>query len=113
MMDFLRRFMAGRYGNDQLNAALLVLGLVLIVVEMVTRWSWMGIFILALLAMHACALRTARRTATLNVRIADNGCACRAAGEKSISPARIAIRSLCARAESADLRRFSLISFRI
>ena len=48
-MDFLRRFMAGRYGNDQLNAALLVLGLVLIVIEMVTGWGWMGMFILALL----------------------------------------------------------------
>ena len=50
-MDFLRRFMAGRYGNDQLNAALLVLGLVLIVIEMVTGWGWMGMFILALLIL--------------------------------------------------------------
>ena len=50
-MDFLRRFMAGRYGNDQLNAALLILGLVLIVIEMLTGWGWMGMFILALLIL--------------------------------------------------------------
>ena len=43
-MDFLRRFMAGRYGNDQLNAALLVLGLVLIVIEMVTWAGWGCLF---------------------------------------------------------------------
>ncbi len=68
MMDFLRRFMAGRYGNDQLNAALLVLGLVLIVVEMVTRWSWMGIFILALLCL--CYFRMLSRN--IPARYAEN-----------------------------------------
>lgn len=50
-MDFIRRFMAGRYGNDRLNNALLLLGLVLLLIEWLTGWSWMGIFILALLCL--------------------------------------------------------------
>ena len=31
-MDFFRRFMAGRYGSDPLNNALLILGIALIIV---------------------------------------------------------------------------------
>ena len=55
--------MAGRYGNDQLNAALLVLGLALIVIEMLTGWSWMSMFILALLicATSVCSPAISRR----------------------------------------------------
>ena len=34
-MDFFRRFMAGRYGSDQLNNALLLLGIALIIVSIV------------------------------------------------------------------------------
>ncbi len=50
-MSFFRRFMAGRYGNDPLNNALLVLGLFLLAVEWLTRWRWMSMFILALLIL--------------------------------------------------------------
>ena len=67
-MDFLRRFMAGRYGNDQLNAALLILGLVLIVIEMLTGWGWMGMFILALLIL--CYFRMFSRN--IQARYAEN-----------------------------------------
>lgn len=67
-MDFLRRFMAGRYGNDQLNAALLVLGLALIVIEMLTGWSWMSMFILALLIL--CYFRMFSRN--IQARYAEN-----------------------------------------
>ena len=47
-MNFLRRFMAGRYGSDQLNNALLLLAIVLMVIEWVMKWNWMSMFILAL-----------------------------------------------------------------
>lgn len=67
-MDFLRRFMAGRYGSDQLNNALLLLGIILIVVEWITRWQWMGIFILALLIL--CYFRMFSRN--IQARYAEN-----------------------------------------
>lgn len=38
-MDFLRRFMYGRYGNDTLNRFLLVLTICLLVLYRMTRWS--------------------------------------------------------------------------
>ena len=50
-MDFFRRFMAGRYGSDQLNNALLLLGIALIIVARILGWSWMNMFILALLIL--------------------------------------------------------------
>ena len=40
--------MAGRYGSDQLNNALLLLAIVLMVIEWVMKWNWMSMFILAL-----------------------------------------------------------------
>lgn len=67
-MDFLRRFMAGRYGSDQLNNALLLLSLLLIVVEWITRWNWMGIFVLALLIL--CYFRMFSRN--IQARYAEN-----------------------------------------
>ena len=67
-MDFLRRFMAGRYGSDQLNNALLLLGLVLIVVEWISRWRWVGIFVLALLIL--CYIRMFSRN--IQARYAEN-----------------------------------------
>ena len=50
-MDFFRRFMAGRYGSDPLNNALLILGIVLIIVARILGWAWMNVFILALLCL--------------------------------------------------------------
>ena len=67
-MDFLRRLMAGRYGSDQLNTALLVLGLVLIALQMVTGWRWMGIAILILLLL--CYFRMFSRN--IRARYAEN-----------------------------------------
>ena len=46
--------MAGRYGSDQLNNALLLLAIVLMVIEWVMKWNWMSMFILA---QHSGALR--------------------------------------------------------
>lgn len=67
-MDFLRRFMAGRYGSDQLNNALLLLGLVLIIVEWISRWRWVSIFVLALLIL--CYFRMFSRN--IQARYAEN-----------------------------------------
>lgn len=67
-MDFLRRFMAVRYGSDQLNNALLLLGLVLIVVEWISRWRWVSIFVLALLIL--CYFRMFSRN--IQARYAEN-----------------------------------------
>lgn len=67
-MDFLRRFMAGRYGSDQLNNALLLLGIILIVVEWITGWSWVGFFVLALLIL--CYFRMFSRN--IQARYAEN-----------------------------------------
>ncbi|MGO5029673.1 hypothetical protein [Candidatus Agathobaculum pullicola] len=67
-MDFLRRFMAGRYGSDQLNHALLLLGLVLIIIEWISGWKWIGIFILALLFL--CYFRIFSRN--IQARYAEN-----------------------------------------
>ena len=67
-MDFLRRFMAGRYGSDQLNNALLLLGLVLIVVEWISRWRWVSLFVLALLIL--CYFRMFSRN--IQARYAEN-----------------------------------------
>lgn len=67
-MNFLRRFMAGRYGSDQLNNAFLLLSLLLLVIEWVTRWNWIGIFILALLFL--CYFRMFSRN--IKARYAEN-----------------------------------------
>lgn len=49
MMDFLRRFMYGRYGNDSLNKFLMTIAFVLLIPFWFTRWSILSILILALL----------------------------------------------------------------
>ena len=67
-MDMFRRFMAGRYGSDALNKALLLLALVLIVIEYITKWTWMGMFILALLIL--CYFRIFSRN--IQARYAEN-----------------------------------------
>jgi len=51
MMDFLRRMLMGRYGNDTLNKALVTSGILLIFVELITRWRWLSLFILLILGV--------------------------------------------------------------
>ena len=65
-MDFLRRMMAGRYGSDQLNNALLLIGLVLLVIEWITGWRWMSAFVLALLLL--CYFRMFSRNIQVRYR---------------------------------------------
>ncbi|MDY3617715.1 hypothetical protein [Agathobaculum sp.] len=51
MMNFLRRMMYGRYGGDQLNNALLVLAMVLMLLRALTGWAFLGMMALALLIL--------------------------------------------------------------
>lgn len=51
MRDFFNRLLFGRYGNDQLNNALLLIGAALCILEWLSRWSWLTLPILALLAL--------------------------------------------------------------
>ena len=67
-MDFFRRFMAGRYGSDPLNNALLILGIALIIVARILGWAWMNVFILALLCL--CYFRMFSRN--IQARYAEN-----------------------------------------
>lgn len=68
MMNFLRRFMAGRYGSDQLNNALLILGVVAILLEWLTHWGVLSFVILALLIL--CYFRMFSRN--IQARYAEN-----------------------------------------
>ena len=60
--------MAGRYGSDQLNNALLLLAIVLMVIEWVMKWNWMSMFILALFIL--CYFRMFSRN--IQARYAEN-----------------------------------------
>lgn len=68
MMNFLRRFMAGRYGGDQLNNVFLLLSLLLILLERFTRWRWITVPVLALLCL--CYFRVFSRN--IQARYAEN-----------------------------------------
>ena len=60
--------MAGCYGSDQLNNALLILGIALIIVARILGWAWMNVFILALLCL--CYFRMFSRN--IQARYAEN-----------------------------------------
>ena len=49
MRDKISRFMAGRYGSDQLSRAVSVLAIALIIVELFTRFTPISVVVLALL----------------------------------------------------------------
>ncbi len=50
-MDFLRRFLYGRYGNDELNKSMLGLGIVLLVAEWLTGWKLISAAVTVILAL--------------------------------------------------------------
>jgi len=66
MLNFLRRLLVGRYGSDQLNHAFLLLGIVLCLVEWVTRWQWLSFAILLLLGL--CYFRMFSRNISARYR---------------------------------------------
>ena len=56
---FLRKFMAGRYGNDQLNVTLMVAYLALYLISVLTRWTvlyWVAL-VLVLVSLFRCLSR--------------------------------------------------------
>ncbi len=67
-MDFIRRFLYGRYGNDELNKSMLGIGLVLLVVEWLTRWRLVSLAITAILVL--CYFRMFSRN--IPARLAEN-----------------------------------------
>lgn len=67
-MNFLRRMMTGRYGNDQLNSAILVAGVIACLIEWLTGWRLLSYVMLALLAI--CYFRMFSRN--INARYQEN-----------------------------------------
>lgn len=64
--DFLRRFMAGRYGNDQLNVTLMITYLFLYLVSLFTRWSvlyWVALVLLIVTLFRGFSRRIDQRRA--------------------------------------------------
>lgn len=51
MMDFLRRLMYGRYGNDSLNQFLMVVSMILLIPFFITRWRIFSLIILVLIVI--------------------------------------------------------------
>lgn len=66
MKERLRRFMAGRYGNDQLNQLLSTVALICMLVSLFTKWSmlyWLAIFALGLCYFRMLSKNIAKRQA--------------------------------------------------
>ncbi|WP_195277137.1 hypothetical protein [Anaerotruncus rubiinfantis] len=61
-MNWLRRFMMGRYGTDQLNYTLLALALTLMLLERLAEWHFLYLF--SFLALAVCYLRMFSRDIT-------------------------------------------------
>lgn len=64
--NFLGRFMAGRYGTDQLNNFMTVAYLILYVVSLLTRWSvlyWVVLVLLFVTLFRCLSRRVDRRRA--------------------------------------------------
>lgn len=64
--NFLGRFMAGRYGTDQLNNFMTVAYLILYVVSLLTRWSvlyWVALVLLFVTLFRCLSRRVDRRRA--------------------------------------------------
>ena len=66
MKERLRRFMTGRYGNDQLNQLLSTAALVLLILSLFTKWDityWLSLFLLGLCYFRMLSKNTAKRYA--------------------------------------------------
>lgn len=66
MMDFLRRLMYGRYGNDNLNQFLLGVCLVLLIPWFFTRWvvlSWIILILIVIAYWRMFSRKTYQRAA--------------------------------------------------
>lgn len=64
--SFLSRFMAGRYGTDQLNTALMVAYLVLYVISIFSRWTvlyWVALVLVFVTLFRSLSRQVDRRRA--------------------------------------------------
>ena len=55
MKERFRRFMTGRYGNDQLNQLLSIVSVVLLIVAIFTKWTL--VYLLAVILIALCYFR--------------------------------------------------------
>lgn len=65
MLDFLRRLMYGRYGNDTLNQFLMVTAGILFIPWIFTRWmmfSWLILLLIAVVYFRMFSRNTYKRT---------------------------------------------------
>lgn len=63
---FLSRFMAGRYGNDQLNVTLMITYLILYLVSVLTRWNilyWVALVLVFVTLFRTFSRRVDQRRA--------------------------------------------------
>lgn len=68
--NFLRRFMAGRYGTDQLNNTMVILYLALYLISIITRWSvlyWVAL-VLVFVSLFRCLSRQIDRRRAENAK---------------------------------------------
>jgi len=68
--NFLRRFMVGRYGTDQLNNTMVILYLALYLISIITRWSvlyWVAL-VLVFVSLFRCLSRQIDRRRAENAR---------------------------------------------
>ena len=67
---FLRKFMAGRYGNDQLNLGLMITYLVFYLISVITRWNifyWIAL-VLVIVSIFRCLSRRIDQRRAENTR---------------------------------------------
>ncbi len=68
--SYLSRFMAGRYGNDQLNTTLILLYLALYLISLFTKWTilyWIAL-VLLFVTLFRCLSRQVDRRRAENAR---------------------------------------------
>ena len=95
--SFLSRFMAGRYGTDQLNTALMIAYLALYLISIFSGWSvlyWVAL-VLVLITLFRCLSRQADRRRAENAKFL-----------QLVRPVRHKLKNLTARIKDKDHRYF-------
>ena len=95
--NFLSRFMAGRYGTDQLNTALMIAYLALYLISILSGWSilyWVAL-VLVFVTLFRCLSRQVDRRRTENAKFL-----------QLVRPVRRKFKNLMARIKDKDHRYF-------
>ena len=96
--SFLSRFMAGRYGTDQLNTALMIAYLALYLISIFSGWSvlyWVAL-VLVLVTLFRCLSRQADRRRAENAKFL-----------QLVRPVRHKLKNLTARIKDKDHRYYN------